>query len=159
MVARWPHGCRRQCSEVARSRVRIPPKGEDFFEGRKLRRAVDVCVCLVGADGRVVEGRATLSRHHREVSRVQIPGRMGLPWMFCAVFHVVLSRKKKREDRVGVGGRGKYPGAPPHIKGKRGKSRPQGTVVDQNKIGQSKFRLCDSIFLRNPSLRKQKCQK
>jgi hypothetical protein len=58
------------------SRVRIPPKGEDFFEGRKLRRAMDVCVCLVGADGRVVEGRATLSRHHREVSRVQIPGRM-----------------------------------------------------------------------------------
>jgi hypothetical protein len=37
---------------------------------------MDVCVCLVGADGRVVEGRATLSRHHREVSRVQIPGRM-----------------------------------------------------------------------------------
>jgi hypothetical protein len=34
-----------------------------------------------------------------------------------------------------------------------------GTVVDQNKIGQSKFRLCNSIFLRNPSLRKQKCQK
>jgi hypothetical protein len=56
--------------------VRISPKGEDFFEGRKLRRAMDVCVCLVGADGRVVEGRATLSRHHREVSRVQIPGRM-----------------------------------------------------------------------------------
>jgi hypothetical protein len=33
------------------------------------------------------------------------------------------------------------------------------TVVDQNKIGQSKFRLCNSIFLRNPSLKKQKCQK
>jgi hypothetical protein len=33
------------------------------------------------------------------------------------------------------------------------------TVVDQNKIGQSKFRLCNSIFLRNPSFRKQKCQK
>jgi hypothetical protein len=32
-------------------------------------------------------------------------------------------------------------------------------VVDQNKMGQSKFRLCNSIFLRNPSLRKQKCQK
>jgi hypothetical protein len=30
------------------------------------------------------------------------------------------------------------------------------TVVDQNKIGQNKFRLCNSIFLRNPSLRKQK---
>jgi hypothetical protein len=36
----------------------------------------------------------------------------------CAVFHVVLSRKKEGEERVGVGvgGRGKYPGAPPHIK-------------------------------------------
>jgi hypothetical protein len=42
--------------------VRIPPKGEDFFEGRKLRRAMDVCVCLVGVDGRVVEGRSTLFR-------------------------------------------------------------------------------------------------
>jgi hypothetical protein len=30
-----------------------------------------------------------------------------------------------------------------------------GTVVDQNKIGQSKFRLCNSIFLRNPSLKVQ----
>jgi hypothetical protein len=29
------------------------------------------------------------------------------------------------------------------------------TVVDQNKMRQSKFRLCNSIFLRNPSLRKQ----
>jgi hypothetical protein len=28
-------------------------------------------------------------------------------------------------------------------------------VVDQNKMGQSKFQLCNSIFLRNPSLRKQ----
>jgi hypothetical protein len=34
-----------------------------------------------------------------------------------------------------------------------------GTVVDQSKMGQSKFRLCNSIFLRNPSRRKQKCQK
>jgi hypothetical protein len=51
-------------------------RGRIFLEGRKLHRAMDVCVCLVGADGRVVEGRATLSRHHREVSRVQIPGRM-----------------------------------------------------------------------------------
>jgi hypothetical protein len=54
----------------------IPPKGEDFFEIRNLRRAMDVCV-----DGRVVEGRATLFRHHREVSMVRIPGWMGLPWM------------------------------------------------------------------------------
>jgi hypothetical protein len=37
----------------------------------------------------------------------------------CAVFRVVLFRKEKGEERVGVGGRGKYPGAPPHIKGKK----------------------------------------
>jgi hypothetical protein len=73
---------------------------------------MDVCVCLSGVDGRVMEGRATLFRHHREVSRVQIPGRMGLPWMLCCI-RVVLSRKEKR------GGRGKYPGAPPHIRKKR----------------------------------------
>jgi hypothetical protein len=59
---------------------------------------MDVCVCLVGADGRVVEGRATLSRHHREVSRVQIPGRMGLPWMLCVVVFV-LCRPEKGEER------------------------------------------------------------
>jgi hypothetical protein len=36
-----------------------------------------------------------------------------------------LSRKEKEEERVGVGGRGKYPGAPPHIREKkRGKNKP-----------------------------------
>jgi hypothetical protein len=48
----------------------------------------------------------------------------------CAVFHVVLSRKKKGEERVGVGGRGKYPGAPPH-KGKRGKKPTARYLIDQ----------------------------
>jgi hypothetical protein len=60
---------------------------------------MDVCVCLSGADGRVVEGRATLFRHHREVSRVRIPGRMGLPWMFVFVF--VLWRPEKGGRRRG----------------------------------------------------------
>jgi hypothetical protein len=32
-------------------------RGRIFFQGRNLRRAMDVCVCLLGADGRVVEGR------------------------------------------------------------------------------------------------------
>jgi hypothetical protein len=37
----------------------------------------------------------------------------------------VSSRKEKGEERVGVGGRGKYPGAPPHhIRKKRGKNKP-----------------------------------
>jgi hypothetical protein len=49
---------------------------------------------------RVVEGRATLFRHHREVSRVQIPGRMGLTERMGL---------QKGEEEVGVGDRGKYP--------------------------------------------------
>ncbi|KAJ3620122.1 hypothetical protein MTP99_004112 [Tenebrio molitor] len=73
---------------------------------------MNVCV---GADGRVVEGKATLSRHHREVSRVQIPNPMDV---VCCDIRVVSSRKR-RGERVGVGSRGKYPGAPPHHKGKK----------------------------------------
>jgi hypothetical protein len=39
----------------------------------------------------------------------------------CCDIRVVSSRKKKkrRGERVGVGSRGKYPGAPPHHKGKK----------------------------------------
>jgi hypothetical protein len=36
----------------------------------------------------------------------------------CVCMRVMLSRKEKGEERVGVGGRGKYPGAPPHIRKK-----------------------------------------
>ncbi|KAH0821666.1 hypothetical protein GEV33_001125 [Tenebrio molitor] len=70
---------------------------------------MDVCVCLSGADGRVVEGRATLFQHHREVSRADGPPMD----VVCCCIHVVSSRKRRRE-RVGVGSREKYPGAPPH---------------------------------------------
>jgi hypothetical protein len=93
---------------------------------------MDVCVCLSGADGRVVEGRATLFRHHREVSRVRIPGHMGLPWMFVFVF--VLWRPEKggrRRERVGVGSRGKYPGAPPHHIGKKRRKKADRKVPDR----------------------------
>jgi hypothetical protein len=67
----------------------------------------------------------------------------------CAIFHVVLSRKKKGEERVGVGGRGKYPGAPPH-KGKKRKKPTARYLIDQygekgkakkKKVGQLKSRL------------------
>jgi hypothetical protein len=81
---------------------------------------MDVCDCLAGADGRVVGGRATLFRHHREVSRVRIPG---LPWMLCCVRFV--SSRKKGELRRGEGGRGwpgkvpRSPAAPPKEKGKK----------------------------------------
>jgi hypothetical protein len=57
----------------------------------------------------------------------------------CAVFHVVLSRKKKGEERVGVGGRGKYPGAPPHIKGKK---RNKPTAGEKRKAIKKKKLLC-----------------
>jgi hypothetical protein len=61
------------------------------------------------------------SEHHREVSRVRIPGRMGFPWMLCVVVFV-LCRPEKGEMRRegGRGWPGKVPRSPaaPH-KGKR----------------------------------------
>jgi hypothetical protein len=80
---------------------------------------MDVCVCLSGADGRGMEGRATLFRHHREVSRVRIPGQMGLPWMLCVVVFVMCRPEK-----------GKYPGAPPHHR-KNEKNQPIVKVPDR----------------------------
>jgi hypothetical protein len=52
--------------------------------------SMDVCVCLAGADGRVVGGRATLFRHHREVSRVRIRPPMDV--VLCA-FRVVQKKE------------------------------------------------------------------
>ncbi|KAH0817963.1 hypothetical protein GEV33_004828 [Tenebrio molitor] len=82
-LARWPHGCRRQCSEVAVPALvgSNPTEGGGFFQGRNLRRAMDVCICLAGADGRVVEGRPTLFRHHREVSRKKEKEKRGWAWV------------------------------------------------------------------------------
>jgi hypothetical protein len=57
---------------------------------------MDVGVCLSGADGRVVERIATLFRRHREVSRVRIPGRMGLDVVLCA-FRVVQKKERRGE--------------------------------------------------------------
>jgi hypothetical protein len=107
---------------------------------------MDVCVCLAGADGRVVGGKATLVRHHREVSRVRIPGRMASHG--CCVV-CVSCRPEKGELRRGEGGRGwpgkvpQSPAAPPKEK-KEKISRPQGTVGGQIKLGHLKFNLCKS---------------
>jgi hypothetical protein len=89
---------------------------------------MDVCVCLSGADGRVVEGRATLFRHHREVGRVQIRD-VGC----CVLYSCCVVQKGERRREGGVGGRGKYPGAPPHHLGKkRGKNKPTARyLIDQ----------------------------
>jgi hypothetical protein len=65
----------------------------------------------------------------------------------CAVFHVVLSRKKKGEERVGVGGRGKYPGAPPH-KGKKRKKPTARYLIDQyGEKGKAKKKNITKLFL------------
>jgi hypothetical protein len=61
---------------------------------------MDVCVCLSGTDGRVVEGRATLFRPPPRSRQGSNPGRMGHP---CLV-RIVSSRKEKGEERVDVGG-------------------------------------------------------
>jgi hypothetical protein len=131
--AQWPHGCRRQCSEVA-----VPALvGSNLTEGgrffpRKEPPPGHGCVCMsFRADGRVVEGRATLFRHHREVSRVRIPGRMGLPWMFVFVFVLWRPEKGERRREGGVGGRGKYPGAPPHHIRKREEKQADRKVPDR----------------------------
>jgi hypothetical protein len=106
-------------SRSRRKWVRIPPKGEDFFEGRNLRRAMNGCVCLSGTDGRVVEGRATPPRGQQGSN----PRPDGPPMdVVCCCIRVVSSRKRRRE-RVGVGSRGKYPGAPPHHR-KNEKNKP-----------------------------------
>jgi hypothetical protein len=44
-------------------------RGRIFSKEGTSAGPMNVCVCLSGADGRVVEGRATLFRHHREVGR------------------------------------------------------------------------------------------
>jgi hypothetical protein len=88
-VARWPHGCRRKYSEVA-----VPmlvssnlTEGGGFFQGRNLRRAMDVCLCLLGADGRVVEGRInTLSATTARSARVRVPSGKGAHGCISVVY-------------------------------------------------------------------------
>jgi hypothetical protein len=75
-VARWPHGCRRKYSEVA---VPIlvgsnPTEGGGFFQRKETPPGhgcvCNVCVCLLGADGRVVEGRINTTARS---ARVRVP--------------------------------------------------------------------------------------
>ncbi|KAJ3620729.1 hypothetical protein MTP99_004654 [Tenebrio molitor] len=73
LVARWPHGCRRKYSEVAVPMLvgSNPTERGEFFSKEG---AMDVCVCLLGADGRVVEGRInTLSATTSRSARVRVP--------------------------------------------------------------------------------------
>ncbi|KAH0816647.1 hypothetical protein GEV33_006145 [Tenebrio molitor] len=56
---------------------------------RNLRRAMDVCVCLLGADGRVVEGRInTLSATTARSARVRVPSGKGAHGCINVVVYV-----------------------------------------------------------------------
>jgi hypothetical protein len=91
-----------------------------------------MCVCLSGADGRVVEGKATLVRHHREVSRVRIPGRMGLQWMLCVVVFVLCRPEKgERRREGGRGWPGKIPRSPAAAHKEKEKNKPQRYLIGQ----------------------------
>ncbi|KAJ3629924.1 hypothetical protein MTP99_014286 [Tenebrio molitor] len=113
--------------------VRIPPKGEDVFEGRNLRRGMDVCVSLSGTTvGWWKEVRYSSDTTARSAG---FESQAGWASHGCCVLLYsccVVQKKEKGEERVGVGGRGKYPGAPPHhIRKKRKTSRPQRYLIDQ----------------------------
>jgi hypothetical protein len=101
---------------------------------------MDVCVCLSGADGRVGEGH---EGHHRDVSRVRIPGRMGASHGCCVLLYscCVVQKKGKGEERMGVGGRGKYPGAPPHHIRKKEKNKPTVKRYQGERLLKKKKRL------------------
>jgi hypothetical protein len=64
-------------------------RGRIFFKGRNLRRAMDVCVCLLGADGRAVEGRInTLSATTARSARVRVPSGKGAHGCINVVVYV-----------------------------------------------------------------------
>jgi hypothetical protein len=92
-------------------------RGRIFFQGRNLRRAMDVCVCLLGADGRVVEGRARSAGFKSQA---------GWASHGCCVLYscLVVQKGKRRRD----GGRGwprKVPrSAAAHKEKKRRKNKP-----------------------------------
>jgi hypothetical protein len=75
----------------------------------------------------------TLFRRHCEVGRVRIPAGWashGCCVLLCSC--CVVQKKEKGEERVGVGGRGKYPGAPPHHIRKKKKNKPTAKVPDRS---------------------------
>ncbi|KAH0816887.1 hypothetical protein GEV33_005904 [Tenebrio molitor] len=124
IVARWPHGCRRQCSEVAVPALvgSNPTEGGGFFRRKE-----------------TPPGHGCEERHSPDTTprSAGFKSQAGWPPMdvVCCDIRVVSSRKR-RGERVGVGSRGKYPGAPPHHKGKKKPSRP----TFQNGLSDPDFR-------------------
>jgi hypothetical protein len=65
-----------------------PPKGEDFFTGRNLRRAMDVCVCLLGLTVGCWKEDQHSFGHHREVSTGSSPSGKGAHGCINVVVYV-----------------------------------------------------------------------
>jgi hypothetical protein len=106
-VARWPHGCRRRCSEVV-----VPALvGSNLTEGggffpRKEPPPGHGCVCMSsGAYDRVVEGRATLFH-----TKARSAGFKKVPR--SPVAHKGKKERKKQAER-------KVPDRPVRFKGER----------------------------------------
>jgi hypothetical protein len=70
---------------------------------------------------------------------------MGLPWMFVLYFMLCCPERKKGEERVGVGGRGKYPGAPPH-KGKKRKKPTARYLIDTSTVKRERLKKKKYIY-------------
>jgi hypothetical protein len=86
-VAAW--GCRRQCSEVAVPALvgSNPTEGGGFFRRKETPPGHGCGVCLVGADGRVVEGRInTLSATTARSARVRVPSGKGAHGCISVVY-------------------------------------------------------------------------
>jgi hypothetical protein len=87
--------------------------GASEFESHRRGRIFfkDVCVCLSGADGRVVEGRTTTTA--RSAGFKSRPDRPPMDVVLCS--YCVVQKEEMR---------GEYPGAPPHhLRKKEGRRR------------------------------------
>jgi hypothetical protein len=124
MVARWPHGCRRQCSEVA---VPALVGFESHRRGRIFsneRTSAGPWMCVYVFQGLTV-GWWKEERHSSDTTARSAGFKSQAAW----ASHGCLCCISCQKERVGVGGRGKYPGAPPHLK--KRKERADRQVPDR----------------------------
>jgi hypothetical protein len=90
------------------------------------------CVCVFQG---LTVGWWKEERHSSDTTAKSVGFKSQAGWAshgcLCCI-RVVLSRKEKGEERVGVGGRGKYPGAPAaHKEKKRKEKQADGKVTDR----------------------------
>jgi hypothetical protein len=112
-VARWPHGCRRQCSEVAVPALvgSNPTEGGGFFRRKGTSAGPWMCVCVYVYQGLTV-GWWKEERHSSDTTARSAGFESQAGWashdVVCCCIRVVSSRKRRRE-RVGVGSRESTP--------------------------------------------------